>query len=61
LKLQEKDAHSLELENIKLWQLYLTQEERNQEQTVALGKAIEQRNNHDDGLGTPGNAPTATR
>ena len=50
LKLQEKDAHSLELENIKLWQLYLTQEERNQEQTVALGKAIEQRNNHEEGL-----------
>ena len=50
LKLQEKDTHSLELENIKLWQLYLTQEERNQEQRVALGKAIEHRNNHEEGL-----------
>lgn len=50
LKLREKDAHSSELDNIKLWQLYLTQEERNQEQTVALDKAIEHRNNHDEGL-----------
>jgi hypothetical protein len=50
LKLRDKDTHSAELENIKLWQLYLTQEQRNQEQTVALDKALEHRENHEEGL-----------